>query len=63
MDKYQTRMAELQSYVKYSLWDAGAIKKKKEYSVPLNNDELHNVLGNKLNRAWMQYLKRNDHNW
>ena len=64
VDKYKSRMSELNSYLPYCLWEAG-MKKMGPATKPrsLSEDELRDRLCDNLNVHQRTYLKQNSYNW
>ena len=64
IEKYKSRMSELNSYLPYCLWEAG-MKKNGVTAKPrsLADEELRDRLCDNLNVHQRTYLKQNSYNW
>ena len=63
MDKYKRRMAELNSYLPFTLCEAAYKKSNKEQPSMLREDELRDKLCDNLNIHQRMYCKQHNHNW
>ena len=63
MDKYKRCMAELNSYLPFTLCEAAYKKSNKEQPSMLREDELRDKLCDNLNIHQRMYCKQHNHNW